>query len=229
MFKDRLNEAMIRAGISNADLARAVGVSRQAVTYWKSGRSVPSSAVAKQVADALRVDPVWLMTGAGVSPEGGNVGEFVPEDAPPPGYVAIKQFRLKFAAGTGGEPDWEEVHDSETVWYQASFFRKRGINPKRCKRACVIGDSMSPLLEDGDSILFEEERDFRPGVVQIADGAIYCLSVDGALKVKRLSRTRKGIVLISENAAKYPPDEYEGEDVERIRIYGRVIEMSRAM
>jgi DNA-binding XRE family transcriptional regulator len=60
----RINRAINTAGIGQAELAREIGVSRQAVNDWIKGRSVnirPDHLFA--LSDALHVDARWLATG----------------------------------------------------------------------------------------------------------------------------------------------------------------------
>jgi len=47
-------EARERTGLSAADFAAALGVSRQAVSYWETGRCVPSAEHALAYARLLR-------------------------------------------------------------------------------------------------------------------------------------------------------------------------------
>ena len=63
---DRLSLAFDRSPLSQADLARVVGLTRGAVNGWLRGRSVnirPEHLFA--VADALGVEARWLATGLG--------------------------------------------------------------------------------------------------------------------------------------------------------------------
>jgi transcriptional regulator with XRE-family HTH domain len=63
---DRLNAAFDRSGLSQAELARMVGLTRGSINSWLRGRSInirPEHLFA--VADALRVEARWLATGAG--------------------------------------------------------------------------------------------------------------------------------------------------------------------
>lgn len=86
---------------------------------------------------------------------------------------------------------------------------------------------MEPTICDGDTFLFYEECDSRPGCVIIADGQIYAISVEGQLKVKRLSKTKDGIVVRSDNPD-YHPEVYSGNDLSKLRIYGKIVEINRA-
>ncbi|OZC56070.1 XRE family transcriptional regulator [Rhodococcus sp. 06-621-2] len=52
---DRLRELRIRAGLSIVDLALRLGVSRQAVSTWETGRSTPPANRLREIADELDV------------------------------------------------------------------------------------------------------------------------------------------------------------------------------
>ncbi|MFC4158258.1 helix-turn-helix domain-containing protein [Chitinimonas lacunae] len=60
---ERLDEALQNAGITQAELARHLGVTRSTVSYWISGRTrVPAERI-DEVAQILHCDPVWLLSG----------------------------------------------------------------------------------------------------------------------------------------------------------------------
>ena len=108
------------------------------------------------------------------------------------------------------------------------FFQQRHLNPDHCKRAKVTGDSMEPFIYGGDTVLFSEVADPRPACVTICDGKIYVLSVDGKLKIKRLASIKDGISVRSDNLD-YKPEDYTGDELSRLRIYGQVLEVSRSL
>lgn len=62
----RIKQRLAVVDISQADLARAIGVSRAAVTNWMNGtnKTIHSSLIFK-MAKALRCSPDWLATGRG--------------------------------------------------------------------------------------------------------------------------------------------------------------------
>lgn len=228
-FAERLNVCMLKKGLNSTELGKRVGVARQTVSFWKSGRNLPSRALIPQIAELLDTSAEWLLSGK--ESNGPEVRAFLPgEKTPPPGFVSVPEYRVTFAAGgPNGEPTWEEVHEAEESWYRASFFERRGIRPERCKRVRVTGDSMEPFLFSGDRVLIEEELSHRPGDVKIEDGAIYVVNIEGDCRVKRLAKIKNGIRVISDNAEKYPPEDYVNEEADRILIYGRVHEVCRSL
>ena len=217
-----------KSGKTQAALARYCGVSTSAVSQWLSGGGIDEENVLKS-ARFFGVSYEWLKTGAGARGDG-SVCSFVPgEDSPPAGFVAISEYRLRLGCGEhSGIPEWEEVHDTEDAWYRESFFRKKGVSPDRCRRAKVNGDSMEPSICSGDRVLWVMEPDPQVGCVSITDGAVYVISVGGEMRVKRLANTKDGIIIKSDNP-EYPPEKYLREECDQVRIYGRVIEVTRSI
>lgn len=69
---NRIRAARGKRRLSQADLARAIGVSREAVSQWEAGRVAQISAKhAAALAQALEVDVGWLQTGIGSGPSAG--------------------------------------------------------------------------------------------------------------------------------------------------------------
>jgi phage repressor protein C with HTH and peptisase S24 domain len=60
----------------------------------------------------------------------------------------------------------------------------------------------------------------------VVDGNIYVLSIDGLFKVKRLRRIKDGLLIVSDNP-EYPPESYTGEECDRVKVFGRVLHVSR--
>lgn len=65
----RLDYARQRAGLSQTDLARRLGVSQQAVAKWIAEETTPQPARVMAIAGALGVAPEWLLFGTGAPPD----------------------------------------------------------------------------------------------------------------------------------------------------------------
>ena len=102
---DRICLLMARKRMTNAELAKRLGVSRQAVQFWCVGRSLPKGTNMIRLAEFFGVSPEWLRTGeVGGTPT-------LPVSAPPLlddgesmplGYSIVKSFRLDFRADPAG-------------------------------------------------------------------------------------------------------------------------------
>jgi|GEM_PF-6541531 len=64
-LKDRIHEARCRSGMSQEELAAGIGVSRQAVSRWETGDSLPEAGRIAQLAETLGVSADWLLSGSG--------------------------------------------------------------------------------------------------------------------------------------------------------------------
>ena len=104
-------------GKTQAALARYCGVSTSAVNQWtKSGKIFDSNL--RKVAEFFGVSQRWLQTGEGEKTA--QVLSYGVGDKIPDGFVAIPEYRLEFSAGSGSEPTWELIHDSEDCWYRVN-------------------------------------------------------------------------------------------------------------
>ena len=71
---------------------------------------------------------------------------------------------------------------------------------------------------DGDVLLCDI------GQTEIIDGEIYALDYGGELRVKRLrKRLGGGLLVQSDNAARFPPESLDAAQALQIKILGRVL------
>lgn len=126
---------------------------------------------------------------------------------------------------SGGPGAWvpEYVETQFRMVYQLYWFRQRGAKPENVRLMKVRGNSMEPVLWDGDKIAVDlAARD-------IVDDRVYAIVVGGLAKVKRLFRMADGrLRIVSDNADKSRyPDEFVGpEDIDSVYVIGRVIDKS---
>ena len=212
---------------TRADLADFCEVSRTSVQHWINGKNIGLENVLK-IASFFGVDPAELSEDVDCPVPLGAINAYVPGEDVPPSYIGVvKEYVLKLSAGDGHEPEWEELKSSTPAWYNISLFHKNYTSPERCKSARVYGDSMIPTLLDGDKVIWIDEPSPMPSCVHIIDGGIYVISIDSSARVKRLRKSKEGIVIYSDNSEIYQPETYSGEDINRLRIYGRVIHVAR--
>ncbi len=87
----------------------------------------------------------------------------------------------------------------------------------------VKGDSMTPSLRDGDTVIVRKQDYIESG-----ETAIVLVNGDEAT-VKRVKYQENGVILIGENPTVYPPHFYTKEEIESlpVRIIGKVVESRR--
>lgn len=126
-------------------------------------------------------------------------------------WVEVPRISLEASAGPGATAAEEIPFDA--FRFSRRWLRENGLEPAQLSAIRVMGDSMDPLLRDGDEILVDRTpRPFREGV--------HVIRLGEALHVKLLQAVPPGrLRLISKNAA-YEPVEVEMSDVD---VVGRVV------
>lgn len=61
IIKDRLNEALHLRDITAADLSRMTGINKSSLSRYLSGESIPRSLAIGKMAEALHVNPAWVL------------------------------------------------------------------------------------------------------------------------------------------------------------------------
>ena len=131
--------------------------------------------------------------------------------APRGEWVEVPRLPLEASAGPGAVGATEIAFDA--FRFSRRWLREQGLEPAMLSSIRVMGDSMDPLLRDGDEILVDRTpRPFREGV--------HVVRLGEALHVKLLQAVPPGgLRLISKNAA-YEPVEVAMADVD---VVGRVV------
>jgi phage repressor protein C with HTH and peptisase S24 domain len=126
-------------------------------------------------------------------------------------WVEVPRLDLGASAGPGRVPGGEAAFD--TFRFSRRWLEEQGLARAQLSAIRVEGDSMEPLLNDGDEILVDRSpRAFRDG--------IHVVRLGDTLMVKRVASAGPGrVALLSQNLA-YPPVEVAAEEVE---IIGRVV------
>jgi repressor LexA len=135
------------------------------------------------------------------------------------GGVPIPRLDIAASAGPGRLVDRELRR--RPAHFAPEQLRALGVRADAASILRVEGDSMEPLLSDGDEILVDRDR--RDVDRQ---GGVYVIRLDGALMVKRLRATVPGIEVSSDNPA-YPPIGLRRGPA--LEILGRVVWLSRAI
>jgi phage repressor protein C with HTH and peptisase S24 domain len=126
-------------------------------------------------------------------------------------WVEVPRIALEASAGPGATAAEEIPFDA--FRFSRRWLRENGLEPAQLSAIRVMGDSMDPLLRDGDEILVDRTpRAFREGVHVVRLGEALHVKLLQAVPPDRLR-------LISKNAA-YEPVEVAMSDVD---VVGRVV------
>jgi phage repressor protein C with HTH and peptisase S24 domain len=118
-------------------------------------------------------------------------------------------------------------NENQTGTYKISMelAKDLGVNLNNTEMIFASGDSMTPTIEGGDSLLIDRSK------TDIYDGRIYCVRINGQLYAKRLQMIPpKTVKVISDNKEKYDPFyvdfangfDYDFQVIGEIRWWGRV-------
>ena len=122
----------------------------------------------------------------------------------------------KHAAKAGAGASLETSDAVEGLYaFRKDWMAAHGVFVKNAVLLDVVGDSMEPLLHEGDNLLVDK------GDTEIKDGKIYVVTLGDELRVKRVYKGMNGLILRSENP-RYPDVPVTGPDLETFRVHGRV-------
>ena len=126
-------------------------------------------------------------------------------------YVDVPRLPIGASAGPGAVPDEENPFDA--FKFSRRWLEEQGLEGAQLSAITVEGDSMEPLLINGDEILIDRStRPFRDGV--------HVVRLGDTLMVNRVASAGAGrCALLSQNMA-YPPVVVDADELE---IIGRVV------
>lgn len=205
MVSDRIRQYIEAKGISYYAFENSLGASRGSVSKAvKDNKSMGSNVLEKIIALYPDLNPTWLLTGN---------GDMFTENSP-----AVKTFRLKTDVTVLSQqiPLYELEASAGIV---PLFVNNASLQPvdhisiphlPKCDGAVyVTGDSMYPLLNSGDIIMYKIVNDIANSIFW---GEMYLLGIDmdgeEYITVKYVQRSdRDGCIkLVSENPHHQPKD-----------------------
>ncbi len=137
---------------------------------------------------------------------------YMPSLRTPPGdWIDVPRLAIDVSAGPGALGAQEVAFDA--FRFSRKWLTEQGLEGSKLSAIRVIGDSMEPLLREGDEVLVDlRQQPFRDG--------IHVVRLDDTLLVKRVAAQGGGrFSLLSQNLA-YPPIAVAGED---FAVIGRVV------
>jgi phage repressor protein C with HTH and peptisase S24 domain len=199
--RERLADLAAQTGVSLAALSRMIGRNSSYLQQYitKGSPRKLEEDDRRRLADFFAVRESEL--GAPEEKSSGSRGD----------WVEVPRLSLEASAGPGATAAQEIPFDA--FRFSRRWLREHGLEPAQLSAIRVMGDSMDPLLRDGDEILVDRTpRAFREGV--------HVVRLGEALHVKLLQAVPPGrLRLISKNPA-YEPVEVAMSDVD---VVGRVV------
>ena len=211
-LSERLTALMADKGLSQAELARMIGVKQPSIFKILSGQTLNPKNIL-EIATALNVDPHWLKTGEGDPDPSYRIVEV--SEPQNPNTVRIDILDVEASAGNGAylSPTEQGLLSQE---FDLTFFRQQfgRADAKHLKLITVKGDSMAPTLESGDLLYVDISENY------FASDGLYVFTFDGQTFIKRLQKVGKEMLVISDNPT-YKEWTFTQDD--DVFIHGRVV------
>lgn len=218
----RLKEARLNAGMSQRQVAEAVGMKQPSYNYLEKNDKGGSSHLA-EIAKVLNVDPYWLRTGQTTSNTDANLKQIL-ESAKSVGVssednkedrVWIDLVNIKFACGEG-EPI--EFHFDEVLGrrdFSCSFFKKHSVKPENMIMAIAKGDSQEPYVCTSDEFAIDLSD------TTIRDGEFYAVYFEGEAMLKQIFKEDGGRIILHSLNPKYRDKVISDVNGSSFRVIGR--------
>lgn len=212
-FADRLRAVCKDVG-NIEKMAEVASFPRRTLDNYLAGRSEPSVSGLVQLAAAAGVSLEWLATGK---------GEMRPDAPATTGdFVLVPLYDQRAAAGHGAA-----AHDEQPTgffsfrrdWVRATL----GGDPSHLALMPATGDSMEPLIVEGDLLLVDLS------VPVLSGDGIYVMERDGDLLVKKVHPLLSGALIIDSLNQAYAVEAWSPGVDHRLRFVGRVRMISRAV
>jgi len=182
----RIRIARFNANLDQKELAQLIDVPKEYISYWESDKRQPTIEHIHILAKTLKVTPNYLFgieAGAAAQPESrGLVFLRLAGD--------VSCGNLTYATSENGDYLYEEM--------PASFFSKHGnLSQKDIEDSYFIlnakGDSMSPYIEDRDTLVCKRAQDIESGKIGVV------INAESEATVKIVSKAKNEIKLIPIN------------------------------
>lgn len=192
--KNRLNQPQ---------LAEILGCSKQYISQVESGKLTLSKKFFDIINNKFQIDESNILN----------------ED-----YITIEHIGIKPECGNGlmvyDEPEIKPIRisaDTITRYMRCS-------NPTNLKAFTARGDSMRPLIEDGDTVLVDIGR------TDIVNQGVFIFTSNNEWRIKRLNLKLNGVLEVISDNTTYEKEYLTPEDNIEIIIRGRVIlNLSRSL
>lgn len=209
---ERIDYILKTKGISAAELARKAGVSRTAISLYRSGETQNIKAdAAIRIAQAYDVSFQWLIEGTG-GPDSDKItvldDDVVLTDDDPVFALPILRSVTMKDGPNGPEPSFDDTDGIDYRFYDRAWFKAHGYEIKALRCVKVSDSGMERTLYKGDSAMVDTlDR------TQIENRCVYAISVNGVLRVRRLVADLRGdITVFSDNSEYYKPEIFRRDD-----------------
>ncbi len=201
----RLKEARERKKITLEEAGKKVDVHKSTVLRWEKGETAKIKLpILETLADYYNVNSAWL-AGFDVPMEKEKDSILNKIGAIP--LTDINTIRIPILGTIKAGYDY--LAQENVIDYIA--FKVDGTDKENYYALNVVGDSMTPLFDDGDTIIVHKQDDFKNG-----DNCVVLINGDEAT-IKKVYKGTNGIELKAVNPY-YPPRIFTEEEINKLPI-----------
>jgi phage repressor protein C with HTH and peptisase S24 domain len=241
---ENLRYLMAELGLSSAELARRLDVSSQQVYQLVSRRRNIGDKIARRIEEEFGHPSGWLdqehgrlsaaaLTETRLAPEPSNIRRLSArpvlawdseDDLPRDEYVLVPRLAVKASAGNG-RLVWEVDEKGQRQAFRKAWLERLGMKPEHAATIIADGSSMSPRIEDGDSLVVNYKEH------TITNGKVYVFTFAFELFIKRLYQLDGSVRIVSDNTDKsrYPDWEVPVNRMDDLTVIARVVGVSGAI
>lgn len=203
-FSNRLNTAMKIRNIKPIELSEKTGIDKSKISSYMSGRYKAKQDGVYLLAQALSVNEAWLM------------GVDVPMERTPDyllkkiGAIPLSEIdTVKIPVLGTVKAGYDYLAEENIIDYIP--FKVNGKDTENYYALNVVGDSMEPLFDEGDTVIIHKQDDFNNG-----ENCVVLINGNEAT-VKKVYKGTTGIKLEAVNPY-YPPRLFSEEEIKSLPV-----------
>lgn len=202
-FATRLKQAMDLKGIKASELSEKAGIPKSAISQYLSGLYEAKQKSIFKLANVLNVSEGWLM-GLDVPMER------LSEDLKKIGAIPLSEIATTKIPVLGTvKAGYNYLAQENIVDYIA--FKVDGTDKENYYALNIVGDSMEPLFDNGDTVIVHKQDDFENG-----DNCVVLINGEEAT-VKKVYKGNTGLELKAVNPY-YPPRIFTKEEIKSLPV-----------
>ena len=203
-FSNRLQKAMNLKNMKQVDLVEKTNIDKSLISNYLKGKYKAKQDNLYLLAKVLNVSEAWLM-GYDVPMERNSEDILNKIGAIPISDIDVTNIPLLGTVKAG----YDYLAQENIIDYIS--FKVDGTDKENYYALNVVGDSMTPLFDDGDTVIVHKQDDFENG-----DNCVVLINGEEAT-IKKVYKDNTGIELKAVNPY-YPPRVFSIEDIKDLPV-----------
>ena len=214
-MENNLKRIMATKGVTQQQVADALGVSRPTISNWIRSDNLPAK-TAMALCAFLKV-PLSELYGTSEATDSGVVIHVDGIEPPRTGYMRVPVYDVAGSCGYGAANDTELITGFVDIaeWFVQGL--PGVVSPRSLQIISSTGDSMEPTIAKRSLVIIDTAQ-----TAPRADG-VYCLRFDDELYIKRIQRDIGGTLTMLSDNPLYQPRTINRADLPQTAIIGRIV------